>query len=369
APCRRLRELPPPCGPGDQRSGPVRERGGGAGVAPGPRQPAPRRRARRQRRRRLAARRGPVDPAPVRGGAGHPGGHPDPHRRRAVRSRRPRGGGGGGVTGGRPRPRRRRDPARLPPPRSGVAPGPGQGRPSRPCDGRRAAAGELRVATTKRDYYEVLGVGRAAPPDELKKAYRRLAMKFHPDRNQGDKQAEERFKEIGEAYAVLSDPEKRQRYDAFGHASDEMPFGGGFTFESAFDLFDMFFGGGGRRRGRTGPQRGSDLRMTLEISLGEAVFGATRTVDVPRADTCPECSGTGAEGGAKAVTCPQCQGAGQVRRVVQSVFGQVVNVSSCPRCHGEGHIVENPCRRCRGQGRVESRKTLEVSIPAGVDED
>jgi molecular chaperone DnaJ len=227
------------------------------------------------------------------------------------------------------------------------------------------------MATQKRDYYEVLGVARGCTAEELKKAYRKLAMQYHPDRNQGDKAAEERFKEIGEAYSVLSDPEKRQRYDAFGHASDQMPDFGGFSFDSAFDLFDMFFGGGGRGRGRarTGPRRGSDLRMNLEISFEESVHGATRTIEVPRADTCPECTGSGSAPGFSAVTCTQCNGAGQVRRQVQSIFGQVVNVSTCPRCQGEGRIVEHPCQRCRGAGRVESRKTLEVQIPAGVDED
>jgi molecular chaperone DnaJ len=222
----------------------------------------------------------------------------------------------------------------------------------------------------KRDYYEVLGVARGASPDELKKAYRKLAMQFHPDRNPGDAQAEERFKEVGEAYAVLSDAQKRQRYDAFGHAGDgfaDMP--GGFSFDSAFDLFDMFFGGAGRRRGSTGPQRGSDLRMNIDVTLSEVVFGATRTIEVPRADTCPECGGSGAAEGKSAVQCKQCHGSGQVRRQVNSIFGQVVNVSTCPTCRGEGSVVEDPCRRCRGQGRVESRKTLEVKIIPGVDED
>ncbi|HEV7678669.1 MAG TPA: molecular chaperone DnaJ [Candidatus Dormibacteraeota bacterium] len=224
---------------------------------------------------------------------------------------------------------------------------------------------------TKRDYYEVLGVARGCSPEELKKAYRKLAMQYHPDRNQGDKGAEDRFKEIGEAYSVLSDPEKRQRYDAFGHAGDQMPDFGGFSFDSAFDLFDMFFGGGGRRggRSRTGPQQGSDLRMNLEISFEDAVHGAKRTIEVPRADTCEECKGSGSEPGHSPVACTQCNGSGQVRRAVQSIFGQVVNVAACPRCHGEGRIVEHPCATCRGQGRVEARKTLEVSIPAGVDED
>jgi molecular chaperone DnaJ len=221
----------------------------------------------------------------------------------------------------------------------------------------------------KRDYYEVLGVSRDCGAEELKRAYRRLAMQYHPDRNVGDGEAELKFKEAAEAYEVLRDPQKRQRYDAFGHAGDGMPEMGGFGFESAFDLFDMFFGGGRRTRGRSGPQRGSDLRMNLEITLRDAVFGASRTVEVPRADTCPECSGSGAEPGTSPVTCTQCNGSGQVRRTMQSVFGQVVNVTTCPRCHGEGRIVEKPCRSCRGQGRVEIRKTIEVQIPPGVDED
>ena len=227
------------------------------------------------------------------------------------------------------------------------------------------------MATVKRDYYEVLGVARSATPEELKKAYRKLAMEFHPDRNQGDKGAEEKFKEIGEAYSVLSDPQKRQQYDTFGHAaSGAMPdFGAGFSFDSAFDLFDMFFGGGGGRRRQTGPQRGADLRMTIELNFEEAVFGAERTVEIPRAGTCPECKGSGAAPGTQAVTCPDCSGSGQVRRVTQSIFGQMVNIMACPRCHGEGRTVEHPCTTCRGQGRVEERKELKVSIPAGVDED
>jgi molecular chaperone DnaJ len=227
------------------------------------------------------------------------------------------------------------------------------------------------VATAKRDYYEVLGVRRDCSAEELKRAYRKLAMQYHPDRNNGDKTAEERFKEIGEAYAVLSDPDKRQRYDTFGHAANGAPDFGAFTFDSAFDLFDMFFGGGaaGRRRGRTGPQRGADLRMNIEIEFEDAVFGATRTIEVPRAEACPECSGSGARAGSSPVQCSTCQGAGQVRRTMQSIFGQVTNVSACPRCQGEGRIIEDPCPRCRGQGRVESRHTVEVTIPPGVDDD
>lgn len=220
----------------------------------------------------------------------------------------------------------------------------------------------------KRDYYEVLGVARNATPEELKKVYRKLAMENHPDRNPGDKAAEDRFKEIGEAYSVLSDAEKRQRYDTFGSAEGAAGMPGGFGFESAFDLFDMFFGGAQRRR-RGGPQRGSDLRMAVQVSMHEAVYGTTRTVTVPRAEGCPECSGSGAAPGSSAVTCTQCEGAGQVRRAVQSVFGQAMSVEACPRCRGEGRIVENPCRRCRGQGRIDGEKRLEVTIPAGVDDD
>ena len=226
------------------------------------------------------------------------------------------------------------------------------------------------MATAKRDYYEVLGVRREATGEELKRAYRKLAMQYHPDRNNGDKAAEERFKEIGEAYAILSDPEKRQRYDAFGHAADGVPPDfGAFSFDSAFDLFDMFFGGGGRRRGRSGPQRGADLRMNIDVTFEEAVFGAKRTIEVPRAGTCQACEGTGARPGTKATQCPTCHGAGQVRRTVQSVFGQMTNVSMCPQCHGEGRVVDDPCQECRGQGRVETRHNVEVTIPAGIDED
>jgi molecular chaperone DnaJ len=227
------------------------------------------------------------------------------------------------------------------------------------------------MATVKRDYYEVLGVERTCTGEELKKAYRRLAMEFHPDRNQGDKRAEERFKEVGEAYSVLSDPQKRQRYDSFGHAGDSMPDFGGFSFDSAFDLFDMFFGGGagaGRRR-RGGPQPGADLRMNVDITFEESVFGAARTVELPRRGTCSECAGSGAAPGTEPVACTECGGSGQVRRAVQSIFGQMVNVTACPRCHGEGRIVEQPCPTCRGQGRVEERQTLDITIPPGVDDD
>jgi len=225
------------------------------------------------------------------------------------------------------------------------------------------------MATAKRDYYDVLGVSREAGAEELKKAYRKLAMQFHPDRNHNDPAAEGRFKEVGEAYAVLSDPQRRQRYDTYGHAAEGASGGGGTPFESAVDLFDMFFGGSGRRRGQAGPQQGSDLTMRVDITLEEAVFGASRTIEVPRAGTCSDCEGSGAAPGTSAVQCTECKGTGQVRQARQSIFGQMVQVSPCPRCRGEGRMVESPCARCHGHGLVETRKTLQVSIPAGVDED
>lgn len=224
------------------------------------------------------------------------------------------------------------------------------------------------MATAKRDYYEVLGVQKTATQEELKKAYRRLAMQYHPDRNQGDTSAEEKFKEIGEAYSILSDPEKRQRYDTYGHAGAEMPDFGSFSFDSAFDLFDMFFGGG-RSRSRSGPQQGHDLRMDIDVSFEEVVKGATRTIEVPKAGTCETCAGSGCAPGTSPITCANCHGSGQVQRVVQSIFGQMATVTTCPTCRGEGKTIPNPCPTCRGQGRVDVKKTIEVNIPAGVDED
>src|ERR1700680_4762403 len=189
------------------------------------------------------------------------------------------------------------------------------------------------MATIKRDYYEVLGVQRDCTPEQLKVAYRKLAMEFHPDRNNGDKAAEEKFKEVGEAYSVLSDPQKRQRYDGLGHGADgAQPDFGNFSCDSPFAVFDMFFGGGGRRRSQTGPQRGDDLRMNIEVTFEEAVFGAKRTVEVPRATQCAECGGSGARPGTSATQCATCGGAGQVRRQMQSIFGQVTNVTTCPAC-------------------------------------
>ena len=221
---------------------------------------------------------------------------------------------------------------------------------------------------TKRDFYEVLGVDRQATPAELKRAYRGLAMRYHPDRNPGDHTAEDNFKEIGEAYQVLSDPDRRQRYDAFGPAGEAMGGSAGFNFQSAFDLFDMFFAGGasGQRR-RGGPRRGSDLQLQVTIEFEEAIRGVTRTFDLTRHSPCPECSGSGAKPGSGTVPCPDCGGQGQVQRVRQSLLGQMVTVEVCPRCQGEGQMIESPCPNCHGQGLVEAAKAIEVQIPPGVD--
>ncbi|MFC7476413.1 molecular chaperone DnaJ [Dankookia sp. GCM10030260] len=225
----------------------------------------------------------------------------------------------------------------------------------------------------KRDYYEILGVTREATEDDLKKAYRKQAMKYHPDRNQGDKEAEARFKDLNEAYDVLKDGEKRAAYDRFGHAAFEQgggggaggnPFGGGFE-----DIFEEMFGrfGGGQRGGarRQANGRGADLRTMVEISLEEAYGGAKKTVRVPSSVSCEACSGSGAEAGSTAAqTCPTCQGAGKVR--AQQGFFLIER--TCPTCSGAGRIIKNPCKVCQGAGRVQRDRTLNVSIPAGVED-
>ncbi len=221
---------------------------------------------------------------------------------------------------------------------------------------------------TKRDYYEILGVGRDATDDDVKKAFRRLAKQFHPDANPDDSTASDKFKEIGEAYAVLSDPEKRQIYDRYGHNAPQGGFGdftgfGGFT-----DIFEEFFGFGTRAAARRGPQPGAHLKYNLAVSFEEAVFGAERELEIPRLETCPHCNGSGAEPGTTPVRCPQCHGSGQVRRVQQSIFGSFVNVVTCPRCEGDGEIVSTPCSNCRGQKRVQVTRKINVGIPPGVDD-
>jgi len=220
----------------------------------------------------------------------------------------------------------------------------------------------------KRDYYEVLGVERGASEADLKKSYRRLAMKFHPDRNPGDKDAEDSFKEANEAYEVLSDASKRAAYDQYGHAGVEQGAGGagfgGANFSDIFgDVFSDFFGGGGGRGGRGGAQRGSDLRYTLELNLEEAVRVTSVNIRVPTLVNCAPCDGSGAKKGSTPATCPTCGGIGQVR--MQQGFFSVQQ--TCPRCHGQGKIITDPCGACQGEGRVEEYKTLSVKVPPGVD--
>ena len=222
---------------------------------------------------------------------------------------------------------------------------------------------------SKRDYYEVLNVARNASEAEVKQAYRRLAMKLHPDRNPGDQVAEERFKEAKEAYEVLSDSRKRTAYDQFGHAGVDGTAGGGFGgFGEAADLGDIFGGVfrdifGGMRGGGGQNYRGADLRYTLELTLEEAVFGTTAKIRVPTLVSCATCAGSGAKPGTKPTTCPTCRGAGQVR--MQQGFFSIQQ--ACPRCQGRGTIIPDPCETCRGSGRIEEQKTLSVKVPAGVD--
>ncbi|MDO8862590.1 molecular chaperone DnaJ [Haliea sp. E1-2-M8] len=219
---------------------------------------------------------------------------------------------------------------------------------------------------SKRDYYEVLGVEKAADEKDIKKAYRRVAMKYHPDRNPDDPDADEKFKEATEAYDVLMNSEKRAAYDRFGHSGvDHGMGGGGFgggSFSDIFgDVFGDIFGGGGRGRG--GPQRGSDLRYTLDISLEDAVRGTTVEIKVPTLAGCDECDGSGARKGSAPISCSTCGGLGQVR--MQQGFFQVQQ--TCPTCRGRGKMISDPCPKCRGQGRVEKSKTLSVKVPPGVD--
>ncbi|MDD5366188.1 MAG: molecular chaperone DnaJ [Gallionellaceae bacterium] len=224
----------------------------------------------------------------------------------------------------------------------------------------------------KRDYYEVLGVAKGAAEDEIKKAFKKLAMKHHPDRNQGDKASEERFKEAKEAYEVLSDDQKRAAYDQYGHAGVDPSMGGagaggaGYRdFADAFgDIFGDIFGGGGGRGGRSQVYRGADLRYNLELSLEEAARGTETKIRIPVLAECEHCHGSGAKPGTEPVTCPTCGGHGQVR--MQQGFFSIQQ--ACPRCHGSGRVVADPCTHCHGEGRVKQHKTLSVRIPSGVDE-
>lgn len=229
----------------------------------------------------------------------------------------------------------------------------------------------------KRDYYEVLGVARNADDAELKKAYRKLAKKYHPDMNPGDKTAEAKFKEATEAYGVLSDPDKRRQYDQFGHAAFENGGGGagfdGFDFGGDMsdifgDIFGDLFGGGSRRRNSNAPMKGANLRAVVHITFQEAVFGCEKELEINLKESCPKCGGTGAKKGTSPETCPKCKGSGQIVYTQQSMFGMVRNVQECPQCRGTGKIIKDKCPECRGEGYISQRKKIKVSIPAGIDD-
>ena len=227
----------------------------------------------------------------------------------------------------------------------------------------------------KRDYYEILGVSNDASDAELKKAYRKMAVKYHPDQNPGDKEAENKFKEVNEAYEVLSDPQKKAQYDQFGHAAFEQGGAGGGFYGQGFDMGDlgdifgsMFgFGGFGGGARKNGPRRGNDVGVNIQLTFEEAAFGCTKEISVAILDECETCHGTGAKAGTYAETCPNCNGTGQERFVQQSMFGAVTSVRTCSRCHGTGKIVKDPCNTCKGAGRVRKTKKYEVNIPKGID--
>ncbi|WP_278320247.1 molecular chaperone DnaJ [Inediibacterium massiliense] len=228
---------------------------------------------------------------------------------------------------------------------------------------------------SKRDYYEVLGVDKGADQDSIKRAYRKMAMKYHPDRNPGDKEAEEKFKEANEAYEVLGDQNKRAKYDQFGHAGVDPNAQGGFGGFGGFgaggfgdifeDIFDMF--GGGFSGRRSGPQKGADLKYELGITFKEAAFGAKKEITIQRHENCSNCNGTGAKKGTNKKTCSKCNGSGEIRYATRTPLGQFVNVKPCDACNGEGSIIENPCPKCHGTGKELKNKKIQINIPAGVD--
>ena len=227
----------------------------------------------------------------------------------------------------------------------------------------------------KRDYYEVLGLSKGAGDDEIKKAYRKLAKQYHPDMHPGDKEAEEKFKEVNEAYAVLSDPDKKSKYDQFGHAAFDPSMGGGGAGFGDFggfelgDIFSSFFGGGGGGGGarRNGPARGEDLQYRLTITFEEAAFGCKKDISYARVERCADCGGSGAAKGTSPETCPNCGGSGQVRTAQRTPFGVFQSTHACDNCRGTGKIVKNPCRNCNGKGYVKLTKKVSVTIPAGID--
>ncbi|MEA4846568.1 MAG: molecular chaperone DnaJ [Clostridiaceae bacterium] len=234
------------------------------------------------------------------------------------------------------------------------------------------------MAQSKRDYYEVLGIDRNTSDADIKKAYRKLAKQYHPDVNPGDKTAEAKFKEVNEAYEILSDAQKRARYDQYGHAGvDPNGFGsagagfGDFDFGGIGDIFESFFGGGGfgrSSRSRSGPQKGADLKYSVEISFEEAAFGVEREITINRHEACSACGGSGAKAGTSPTTCKQCNGTGQVQYKQSTPFGQFVNVKTCEVCRGEGKIITNPCTSCNGKGKIRKSKKIMLNIPAGIDD-
>ncbi len=237
------------------------------------------------------------------------------------------------------------------------------------------------MAEQKRDYYEVLGVAKGASDDEIKKAYRKLAKKYHPDMNPGDKAAEAKFKEVNEAYEVLSDADKRAKYDQFGFAGVDPNFGagaGGFGggFSGDFgdlgdifgDLFGSAFGGGSRRQQRTGPAKGQNIRTKVKLTFEEAAFGCTKEVTINRAEKCGVCNGSGCEPGTAPEICPDCNGTGTIRKVQRTMLGNMATTQPCSRCGGTGRIIHSPCKNCRGTGSERRQRTIKVNIPGGIDD-
>ena len=238
------------------------------------------------------------------------------------------------------------------------------------------------MAQEKRDYYEVLGVSKGASEEEIKKAYKKLARKYHPDMNPGDKEAEEKFKEVNEANEVLSDPDKKARYDQFGFAGVDPSYGAGaggpgwgdgaagFDFGDLGDIFGSFFGGGfgGGGRSRTGPQRGESIRVGLAVDFTEAAFGCEKEITIERSENCPTCGGNGCAKGTTPEVCPDCHGSGMVTQAQRTPFGVMQSQTSCPKCRGTGKIIHQPCPDCHGSGHTRKRKTIKVNIPAGIDD-
>jgi len=234
------------------------------------------------------------------------------------------------------------------------------------------------LADNKRDYYEVLGISKGASDDEIKKSYRKMAKKYHPDANPDNAEAEAKFKEASEAYEVLSDAQKKAQYDQFGHSAFGGPGGGGYTYSGQGfdmgDIFESFFGdgfsdifGGGRGGRRRGPARGADVRANISITFEESFFGATKSITIPVSENCDVCGGSGAKPGTFAETCKHCNGSGQERYQQQSIFGTVTSVRTCHVCRGEGKVIRDPCTKCSGRGKVRRSKTFEVNIPGGID--